>query len=315
MTVQTNIADLVGANPGVLANLVLAKYRVNNSLISSGVAVTGPEVELLMSGGAQVQRLNFVNKVDTTAFNHSSDDFDEKGATGKITAEPYQALRIDANWGWAYTDLVKIITKYDIKSGTLAGAIPMYWSEVGENMAVASMKGALAKATTLTSGVVTDAFNPDAFIDAAATMDDPRAQKTLFVSRKTYAKLQKLQRNDFIAPSAANLNIGRFEGYNLIITEAFGDNKSVVATEGALVFATGVTPGLIPMEIIRDGNAGNGGGGEILRTRMSLVAGHPQGFSYTGPLKPSLVQLATASNWTKVAQDQFIGIRAVNHAA
>jgi hypothetical protein len=313
MTVQTRIADLV-ANPGVLSNLVQAKFRINNSLISSGVAVTGPEVDLLMTGGSNIQSLNFVNKVDTTAFNHSSDDFDEKGATGKITAAPYSALRIDANWGWAYTDLVKMITKYDVKGG-LVSAIPMYWSEVGENMAVASMKGALAKATTLTSGVVTDAFNPDAFIDAAATMDDPRAQKTLFVSRKTYAKLQKLQRNDFIAPSAANFNIGRFEGYNLIITEAFGDTKTVIATEGALVFASGLIPGTTGMEIIRDGNAGNGGGGEILRTRLSLVPGMPQGFSYSGAIKPTLAQLATAANWTKVADDAFIGIRAVNHAA
>jgi len=207
-----------------------------------------------------------------------------------------------------------MITKYDVKGG-LVSAIPMYWSEVGENMAVASMKGALAKATTLTSGVVTDAFNPDAFIDAAATMDDPRAQKTLFVSRKTYAKLQKLQRNDFIAPSAANFNIGRFEGYNLIITEAFGDTKTVIATEGALVFASGLIPGTTGMEIIRDGNAGNGGGGEILRTRLSLVPGMPQGFSYSGAIKPTLAQLATAANWTKVADDAFIGIRAVNHAA
>ncbi|KQN09969.1 hypothetical protein ASE85_03295 [Sphingobium sp. Leaf26] len=267
-----------------------------------------------MTGGAQIQSLSYINKVDTTTFNHSSDDFDEKGATGKVTGGTYMALRSDINWGWAFTDLTRIITKYDTKGG-VASAIPMYWSEVGENIAVASMKGVLAKATSLTTGVVADAFDPDKLIDAAATMDDPRAQKTLFVSRKTFAKLQKLQRNDFIPPSAANFNIGRFEGYNIIITEIFGDTKTVMATEGAIAFSAGLVPGVVGMELSRDPNGGNGGGGEILRTRLSIVAA-PQGFSYVGAVKPSLTQLGTAANWAKVAtDDSFIGIRAINHAA
>lgn len=313
MTVQTRIADLV-ANPGVLSNVTVQRFRTENSLIASGVAVTGPEVDLLMTGGSPLQGLNHVNKVDTSTFNLSSDDFDEKGATGKITASPYQALRFDANWGWAYTDLVRMITKYDVKGG-LTSAIPMFWSEVGENIAIASIKGALATTEELTSGEATDAFDPDAFIDAAATMDDPRAQKTLFVSKRTYAKLQKLQRSDFVVPSAANLNIGRFEGYNIILTEAFGDNQSVIATEGAIAFGAGLVPGTIGMEIARDANAGNGGGGEILRTRMSMVAA-PQGFSFSNAnLKPTLAQLATAAFWTKNAGLPEIGFRAVNHAA
>lgn len=109
MTIQTRIADLA-PNPAVLSNIVIKNYKAKNSLVTSGVAVTGPEVDLLMSGGSQIQGLTFVNKVDTTQFNYSSDDFDEKGATGKITGAGYSALRHDLNWGWAYTDLVRVRT-------------------------------------------------------------------------------------------------------------------------------------------------------------------------------------------------------------
>lgn len=312
MTTQTRIADLV-ANPGVLSNVVTQAFRAKNSLITSGVAVGGPEVDMLMTGGSQLQGLNFINKVDTSTFNYSSDDYDEKGPVGKITAGSYMALRHDINWGWAYTDLVKMITKYDVRGG-LVSAIPMYWSEVAENLAVASMKGVLAKTTALTTGAVADAFDLDKLIDAASTMDDPRAQKTLFISRKTLAKLQKANRNAYVPAADTDLGFDQFAGYNLIITETFGDNLTVVAQNGALAFGAGLVPGEIGMEIKRDSDAGNGGGGEILRTRLSVVVA-PQGFSYTGAVKPGITGLATAANWNQVADTTLIGFRAVKHSA
>ncbi|WP_156359258.1 hypothetical protein [Sphingomonas sp. Leaf242] len=308
MTVQTRIADLV-PNPGVLANVVQKTFRTNNALVSSGIATTGPEVDLLMTGGSYIQGLNFINKVDTSTFNYSSDDFDEKGAVGKITAAGYMALRHDLNWGWAYTDLVRLVTKYDVKGG-LVSAIPLFWSEVSENLAVASIKGALAKTAALTSGVNTVAFDFDKLIDAAATMDDPRASKTIMLSRKTLAKLQKLNKNAYVPTAETNLGFAQFAGYGLLMTEAFGDDTIVIAQDGAIAFGTGVIGGTTAMEIKRDADAGNGGGGEILRTRLSMVVA-PQGFSYTGAAKPGLNGLATAANWTQVADIKDVGFRAI----
>ena len=85
---QTRIEDLVGTDAGALSNLVAKRFAANNSLVTSGVAVTGPEADILMQGGSAIQKMNHLNKVDTSVFNYSSDDFDEKGATGKITASP-----------------------------------------------------------------------------------------------------------------------------------------------------------------------------------------------------------------------------------
>lgn len=311
-TTQTRIADLV-ANPGVLSNVVTQSFRAKNSLITSGVAVGGPEVDLLMTGGSQLQGLNFINKVDSSTFNYSSDDYDEKGATGKITSGSYQALRHDINWGWAYTDLVKMITKYDVRGG-LVSAIPLYWSEVAENLAVASMKGVIAKTPALSTGAIADAFSMDALIDSAATMDDPRSQKTLFISRKTLAKLQKSNINSFVSKADTDLGFDQYAGYNLVITEAFGDQMTVIAQSGALAFSAGLVPGELGMEIKRDSDAGNGGGGEILRTRLSVVVA-PQGFSYTGAVKPGVAGLALPANWLQVADTSLVGFRAVKHAA
>jgi hypothetical protein len=312
MTVQTRIADLV-PNPGVLANIVTKTFRTNNALTSSGVAVTGPEVDLLMTGGSYIQGLNFINKVDTSIFNYSSDDFDEKGAVGKITAAGYMALRHDLNWGWAYTDLVRLVTKYDIKGG-LVSAIPMFWSEVAENLAIASMRGAIAKTAALTTGTTATAFDLDRLIDAAATLDDPRAKKTLFLSRKTLAKLQKLNKNAYVPAADSDFGFASFAGFGLVITEAFGDDTILVAQDGAIAFGTGVIAGTTAMEIKRDADAGNGGGGEILRTRLSMVVA-PQGFSYTGAAKPGVAGLAAAANWTQVATIDQVGFRAIKFTA
>lgn len=309
MTVYTGINDLV-KNAGALSPLVISKYRTENTLITSGIATTGPEVDLLMSGGSQLQGLNFVNKVDTDNYNHSSDNFDEKGATGKITAAAYMALRQDINWGWAYTDLVRMITKYDVKAG-LTSAIPMYWAEVSEKIAISSLKGAIASDADLTVGEGTEAFSLELLVDAATAMQDDATN--LFVSRKTKAKLQKMNISAYKEASETNLRFDRFAGYNVFVTEAFGDDVTVVAETGSLVFATGLVPGTVGMEIGRDVNAGNGGGGEILRTRLSIVT-QPQGMSYKGTVKPTRANLETGTNWAVAVDDlKQLGFRAVKH--
>jgi hypothetical protein len=88
----------------------------------------------------------------------------------------------------------------------------------------------------------------------------------------------------------------------------------VVAQDGSIAFGTGVIGGTTAMEIKRDADAGNGGGGEILRTRLSMVVA-PQGFSYTGAAKPGLTGLAAAANWTQVAETKDVGFRAIKFTA
>ena len=320
MTVQTRIADLV-ANPGVLSNVVAKTYRTNNTLTASGIATTGPEVDLLMNGGSQLQGLNFVNKVDTTNYNQSSDDYDEKGPVGKITASPYMALRQDLNWGWAYTDLVRIITKYDVRGG-LMSAIPLFWNEVGENIAIASLRGAIGSDAALTINNSTVPLDLNMLVDAGTGFDGDL--KNIVVNPKGKAKLQKLNINAYVPAKQTDLNVDNFAGYNVFVSKALADNEMIVAADGALAFSSGLVPGTIGMEIGRDLNAGNGGGGEILRTRNSVVVA-PQGMGYKGSVKPNIgsdsaagtygASLANPANWARVANLTDIAFRMVKFKA
>lgn len=306
MTIQTRIADLV-PNPAMLANVVGRTYATKNSLVTSGIATTGPEVDLLMSGGSHVQGLSFINKVDTTQYNHGSDDYDQKGAVGKITAGRYSALRQDVNWGWATTDLVRMITKF-APTAYVEQAIPLFWGEVGENMATAALLGAIASDASLTLGLATTVLSLDMLVDAGT--DFKGGIQNIIVNRKTEAKFKKMNINAYVPAKDTDLNVANFAGYNLFVKDDLADGELIIAGNGALAFATGVVPGTVPMVITRSEDAGNGQGGEVLRTRRSFVVA-PQGFDYKGSTSPSLATLADAASWSKVADRDDVAFRLV----
>ncbi len=297
MTTQTRISDLV-PNPGVLANVVAKTYATKNTLVASGIATTGPEVDLLMSGGSQIQGLSYVNKVDTTKYNHSTDDYDQKGAVGKVTTSRYSALRQDVNWGWATTDLVRMITKF-APTAYVEQAIPLFWGEVGENMATASMLGAIAANADMTIGDGTDALGLDLLVDAGTAFVG--GGQNIIVNRKGEAAFKKLNINAYVSAKQTDLNVANFAGYNLFVKEDLADGEMILAGNGALAFATGVIPGTVPMVVTRSEDAGNGGGGEVLRTRRSFVVA-PQGFDYKGTTAPDLDDLKDAASWAVAAK-------------
>lgn len=310
MTTQTRISDLV-PNPGVLANVVAKAYATKNTLIASGLATTGPEVDALMAGGSQKQELTFINKVDTTQYNHASDDYDQKGAVGKISADGYMALRQDLNWGWATTDLVRMITRF-APTGYVEQAIPLYWGEVGEHIATASMRGAIAANADLTLDLSTDALSLAMLVDAGTAFKG--GIQTIITNRKGEAEFKKLNINAYVSAKNTDLNVANFAGYNHLVKDDLADGEMLVGGNGALAFGTGVIAGSVPMVITRSEDAGNGQGGEVLRTRRSFVVA-PQGVSYKGPTAPSLAALATGTNWEVVGDLDDVAFRLVKFKA
>lgn len=321
MTTQTRIADLV-PNPGVLANIVAKTYAAKNTLVSSGIATTGPEVDALMSGGSQLQGLSYINKIDTTQYNHATDDYDQKGAVGKVTAGRYMALRQDINWGWATTDLVRMITRF-APTGYAEQAIPLFWSEVGENMATASLLGAIGADASFTLNLATKDLSLEMLVDAGT--DFKGGVQNVIVNRKTEAKFKKLNINAYVPAKDTDLNVAQFAGYNVFVKDDIADGEMIVAGNGALAFGTGVLAGVTPMVITRDEGAGNGQGGEILRTRRSFVIA-PQGASYKGDTAPNVLgstaeaavyakSLRNPANWSIVADRDDVAFRLVKFKA
>lgn len=314
----TTIADLV-PNEKVLAGLVNMYLEANNSLVTSGLAVRGPEVDAVASGGPRKASIPFLNPLQTenagvAVVNVSNDDITDQGDVGKLTADEFGVLRHELNNGWGYADLARMVTQFDAQGGINAG-LGAYWSAIYQHVAMKSILGCIGVDAGLTfdGGDATQAFSYDMVVDATATAGVyADSFDILAPSPKTYAKMRKDQKG-FTPGSETASRFDEWYGFKLIKTKAFGDTKTLVARSGALAFGEGVSPAMTPIEIERLANAGNGGGASILHSRRSVVI-HPQGFGYKGATSIAPAALATSSNWELAIPDlELVGFRMLNH--
>lgn len=312
--VNTRISDLV-PNEKVLGNTVNLLLSQVNEIVTSGLAVGGPEVDAVAGGGPRKASIPFLNPLSTTEVNISTDNIADVGNVGKLEADEYNALRHDLNYGWGFGDLTRMVTLYDARGGVAAG-IAQYWAGIYQKFAVSSMKGALGADAGLTVGDGTDPISVDMLIDAAATGEEFAGLfNILIVTPADKAKLQKLNAgNTFVPKSETNIGFDTFAGYRLIVSTAFANGTTVMARAGAMAFGEGTPAGMVPTEVERLANAGAGGGAEILHSRRSVVI-HPQGFSYVGAVAADTTALETAANWDLAVPLKMVGFRKVLHTA
>jgi hypothetical protein len=132
---------------------------------------------------------------------------------------------------------------------------------------------------------VTD-FSAAAVIDTALTMGDSAEDLGIIVMHSVvYARAKKNNLIDFI-PDAVNPNAARiptFLGKVVIVDDGVPRTGNVYDTwlfqAGFARLGTGVP--LVPTEVDRLPNAGNGGGQEVLHSRLEWAI-HPVGHQYAG---------------------------------
>ena len=323
---NTTISDLV-PNEQVLGVLVEALLPTKNPLIASGVATRAEVVDRAANGGARKVSIPFLNKLDSSAYNRASDDITVEGNVGKLTADEFSALRHDLNYGFGTADLVQMVTKYDAATGITQG-FAEYWAGVFQRIAAKSLLGVKASQTSSINGTsvlygtgatVSTAIGLDLLIDATAAVGGVYADQydTLIITPVTKAKLQKANSTAYIPKGQTDIGFDVWAGFKIIVDKDLASNSSsVLARSGALAFGTGRPDGMVPFEIERKANGGNGQGGNILHTRQSVVI-HPQGFNYKGGINPT--EAATAGNlahsgsWELAVPVEMAGIIFVRH--
>jgi hypothetical protein len=316
---NTTIADLV-LSEKILGATVNALIAEQNPLITSGLAISAPEFTALANGGSRKATIAFLNPLDSSAYNLASDDINQMGDVGKMTAGEFTALRHDLNYGFGTADLARMVTLYNAENG-IAEGIAQYWNGVLQRRAAATLKGIKASTSALTIGVAGASavdFSLDLVIDAATDAGMYANQfNVLIVSPVTQAKLKKMEKNSYIPASQTNIDFDTWAGYRIIVDQTFGNEVSVIARAGALAFGLGNPAGMIPFEVERLANAGNGQGADILHTRRSAVL-HPQGFNYKGASSPTeattSTNLAHAGSWELAVPREMVGFRFINHS-
>lgn len=330
--VSTRLSDVPIVSEIATAAIILRSLN-SNAFVNSGVMIRDPEADAFLTNnlGGKTFAPRYLGPLADDEPNISSDDPSEKSTPKKITGGKNKAVRQSLNQSWSSMDLTNTYLGLDITTA-ITNQIGDYWNTQENKRLLASLKGIIAADLATGSPVMTvdvtgktgaDAlFNAEAFIDAQTTMGDMASSLTAVAVHSTvYATMKKLNLIDFIPASEGRVEIPTYQGLTVIQDDAMtyvpavtGDSPSPAKYYtylfGRGAVALGVGTPKTPFAIHRDEAAGNGGGEEIVHSRLEWII-HPQGFSFGLEETPTLAQLETASNWTRQYERKRIALAAL----
>ena len=330
--VSTRLSD-VPIVPEIATAAIILRSLNSNAFVNSGVMIRDPEADAFLTNnlGGKTFAPRYLGPLADDEPNISSDDPSEKSTPKKITGGKNKAVRQSLNQSWSSMDLTNTYLGLDITTA-ITNQIGDYWNTQENKRLLASLKGIIAADLATGSPVMTvdvtgktgaDAlFNAEAFIDAQTTMGDMASSLTAVAVHSTvYATMKKLNLFDFIPASEGRVEIPTYQGLTVIQDDAMtyvpavtGDSPSPAKYYtylfGRGAVALGVGTPKTPFAIHRDEAAGNGGGEEIVHSRLEWII-HPQGFSFGLEETPTLAQLETASNWTRQYERKRIALAAL----
>lgn len=287
----------------------------------SGIVARNALFDERANGPSNITTMPFWNDLDATILpNLSTDNPADVAVPNKIGTGTMVARVAYLNQAYASADLVK----------ELAGVNPMeqirnrfgvYWQRQFQRRLLATAAGIKAHnvatdasdmGVAINTVTGTGTFTRNGFVNALYTMGDQVQDLTVIAVHSLVMKQMVVNDDiDFIPDSEGKATIPMFMGKRVVVD----DSLPAVATTGALgtmvftsylfggaCFGYGDGTPLVPMEVDRKPEQGNGGGIESIWERKTWLL-HPIGHSWTGtPAGQSATntELATAANWTRV---------------
>lgn len=231
------------------------------------------------------------------------------------------AVRLSRNNSWSSADLAAQLAGADPMQ-SIASRVAFYWSRRLQAAFIATYQG-ISKdngandsgdysndiaGATFVDGVTN--FSAEALLDAAVTMGDSMEDLTgILVHSIVFNRMQKNNLIDFIPDARGETQIATFLGREVIVDDGMPNGTAAVRGDGtagaAGVFETwlfgagqgqiGFGSAKVPTETERKPAAGNGGGQEILFSRVEWLI-HPTGHAYIGTSPTGGPGNSTAAN-------------------
>lgn len=314
--VTTKLSDMPIVDKIATAAIVLRALELND-FVNSGVMARDARLDEFLSSelGGKVISLRHVNPVAVEEPDIVSDDPSVESMPRKLGGGECQAVRQSLHQSWSAMDLVANLNGTD-PLGVATSGIGEYWNSVLSLRLLASLKGIVAADLAGNSEMTVDIsggtgaaalFSADAFIDAQGTLGDRAQQLTaIAVHSVVYNTMLKQDLIDFVRDSEGRLALPSYMGLRVIRDDAMtcvprsGDTPAKYYSYlfGGGAVALGVGGARVPFEIERKPSAGNGGGEEIVHSRLEWVI-HPLGYSFSKTSTPTITELETAANWTR----------------
>lgn len=296
----TQIADVVV--PEIFTPYVQQLTEEKVRLIQSGIVVRDPFMDTLLAGGGLTFNVpsfrDLDNDTDRVSTDTAIDEF--TGGTAKpdplkIQTDQEVAVRLSRNNSWSTADLTSALAGEDPMLA-IANRVAFYWTRRLQAVFVATQNGVIKDNVANDAGDyendisgagyiagVTD-FSAEAFLDAAVTMGDSMQDLVaVMVHSVVFNRMQKNNLIDFVPDARGEVQIPTFLGREVIIDDGMPAAANVYDTWlfGAGALRLGVGSPKVPTEVEREAGGGNGGGQEILYSRVQWSM-HPNGHAYTG---------------------------------
>jgi hypothetical protein len=295
-----------------------------SALVQSGIVARNGAIEAQLSAGADSFTVPFWNDLADDEANIANDDPAVEATPRKLTSEKQIVRKSFLHNSWSAMNLASELSGGDAMLRIQERATA-YWSRQTQRRLIASLNGILADniandsgdmVLNITAGTGGAAqFSAAAAIDAAGTMGDQMGNVAgIAMHSDVYRKALKDDLVEFI-PDSQGRNFATFRGMAAIVDDLLpvvsGDYTSVLFAPGAIGW--GLTAPRIAdgTEIENKPGAGNGGGQQILHSRVNLAV-HPAGFQWSegsvADESPTIAELALAANWNRVVERKAAGI-------
>ena len=314
-TVQ--ISDII--EPTAFTRYIEQNTMVRTALVESGIVVPNDVIAGQLAVGAHAFNVPFWRDLPDDEANTVSDDPDELAVPRKIQAGKQIVRKSFLHSSWAAMNLASELAGADALE-RIQQRMTAYWQRQMQKRLVSSLNGVIAGNVANNAGdMILDisaevgdasAFSPAAVIDAAGTLGDAMGDVVgIAMHSDLYRRALKADLIEFIQPSNGSMRLPTYRGLAVISDDGMplvgGVYTCALFGQGAVGYGLSAPSIAAGTEVENKPSAGNGGGQQVLHSRVNLAI-HPLGFQWVeGTLageSPTIAELGVAAHWARVVE-------------
>ncbi|WP_241618862.1 major capsid protein [Rosenbergiella epipactidis] len=311
----TQISDVIV--PTEFTNYLVLNTLVKSALFQSGVATTNALISSQLSAGADQFTVPYWNDLADDEADIVSDDPSVLSTPKKIGTTKQLVRKSYLHQSWSAMNLASELSGSNALNRIQSRAAA-YWTRQSQTRIISILKGVMAEnvanhGSDMVYDASTEVLNATNVIRAASTLGDSMGSvKGIAMHSKCYTQLLENDLIDFIRDSDGSLVMTTYRGLGVIVDDALvADDKgiytSILFGAGAIGYAIAAPRIAAGTEIENKPDAGNGGGQQILHTRLNM-AFQPLGYSWVessvAAESPTPAELANAANWKRIVDDR-----------
>lgn len=320
----TRIADVIV--PEVFTDYIVMNTMERSALLQSGIVARNAVIVDQLRAGADSFTVPFWNDLANDEADIVNDDPDDHSTPRKLTAGKMVVRKAFLHNSWSAMNLASELSGDDALR-RIESRAEAYWTRQAQRRLIASLNGIMADNIANDGGdmvldVSGDAvvFSAAVVIDAAGTLGDQMGNVAgIAMHSDVYRTALKADLIETVQESAGTA-FQTFRGMAVIVDDLLPVDRtnpdapvytSVLFTPGAVGWGMSAPRVAEGTEIESKPSAGNGGGQQILHSRVNLAI-HPAGFTWTEAAvvgdSPTMAELANPANWDRVVERKAAGL-------